>query len=274
MIRNPSIKPIAPALKPPISTAGRPLPTVVLLHTTGPGRHYDWMLADPAHPSGRLLTFRISRSPRQWRPGMVLIAKALPPHRRVYLEFEGKLTPDADGRPRGSVKRVDRGEFRVGLWSARRLVITARYDHFVGRVTLTRLNSDRWRMRMIALTSGKEFHPSSRILAGLSTEDRSSMKRKPSIDHETLLIRELRNDPEFAAEYLKAAMEDADEPRVLLDALRQVAEARGGIAKVAKAAGIERESLDRALSTKGNPRFSTLVAVTRAIGLKLTVEAA
>ncbi len=66
-------------------------------------------------------------------------------------------------------------------------------------------------------------------------------------------------------------MEDTDEPSVLLIALRRVAEARGGIAKVAKAAGIERESLYRALSVRGNPRLSTLVAVTKAVGLKLTV---
>jgi probable addiction module antidote protein len=100
------------------------------------------------------------------------------------------------------------------------------------------------------------------------------MKRKAAISHEQALIQELRDDPKFAAEYLKAALEDVDEPRVLLIALRQLAEARGGIAKIAKAAGIERESLYRALSPKGNPRLSTLVAVTRAIGLKLTVEAA
>src|SRR6266702_8029980 len=98
------------------------------------------------------------------------------------------------------------------------------------------------------------------------------MKRKASISHEQAVIRELRDNPEFAAEYLRAALEDADEPSVLLIALRRVAEARGGVAKVAKAAGIERESLYRALSSRGNPRLSTLVAVTRAIGLKLTVE--
>ena len=69
-------------------------------------------------------------------------------------------------------------------------------------------------------------------------------------------------------------MEDADEPRVLLMALRRIAKARGGIAKIAKAAGIERESLYRALSAHGNPRLSTLVAVTKAVGLKLIVEAA
>ena len=83
---------------------------------------------------------------------------------------------------------------------------------------------------------------------------------------------ELRKCPEFAAEYLRAALEDADEPRVLLIALRRIAEARAGIAKVAKAAGIERESLYRAFSAHGNPRRSTLV--TKAVGLKLTVEAA
>jgi len=99
------------------------------------------------------------------------------------------------------------------------------------------------------------------------------MKRKASSSHDEAIIRRLRKDPEFAAEYLKAALEDGDELRVLLVTLRHLAQAQG-IAKVAKAAGIERESLYRALSTKGNPRLSTLVAVTKAVGLRLTVEAA
>jgi probable addiction module antidote protein len=99
------------------------------------------------------------------------------------------------------------------------------------------------------------------------------MKHKASLSHHEAMVRELRANPEFAAEYLRAALEDEDDPRVLLVALRRVAEARGGIAKVAKAAGVERESLYRALSARGNPRLSTLVADTKAMGLKLTVEA-
>jgi probable addiction module antidote protein len=99
------------------------------------------------------------------------------------------------------------------------------------------------------------------------------MTTKASISHDEAVVRRLRENPTFAVEYLKAALEDADEPKVLLTALRRVAEARGGVAKVAKAAGIERESLYRALSPRGNPRLSTLVAVTKAVGLKLTVEA-
>ncbi len=99
------------------------------------------------------------------------------------------------------------------------------------------------------------------------------MTRKASVSHDEAMVRRLRKDPEFAAEYLKAALEDEDEPRVLLIALRHLAQAHG-VAKVAKAAGIERESLYRALSERGNPRLSTLFAVTKAVGLRLTVETA
>jgi len=98
------------------------------------------------------------------------------------------------------------------------------------------------------------------------------MKDKVSVSHDEVMIKRLRKNRAFAAEYLKAAMEDTEEPKVLLVALRQIAEARGGIAKIAKAAGIERESLYRALSPRGNPRLSTLFAVTKAMGLTLTVE--
>src|SRR6266581_2152312 len=101
---------------------------------------------------------------------------------------------------------------------------------------------------------------------------RGLMKRKSSGSHDEALVRRLREDPDFAAEYLKPELEDEDEPRVLLT-LRHLAQARG-IVKVAKGAGIERGSLYRALSVRGNPRLSTLVAVTKAIGLRLTVEAA
>ena len=74
-------------------------------------------------------------------------------------------------------------------------------------------------------------------------------------------------------QYLKTALEQDSEPRAQLIALRRVVQARG-IAKIAKTAGVERESLCRALSTRGNPRLSTLTAVTKAVGLRLTVEAA
>ena len=53
------------------------------------------------------------------------------------------------------------------------------------------------------------------------------MKRKVSISHEAAIVEELRRDPAFAAEYLKAALDDTEEPKVLLVVLRQLAEDAG-----------------------------------------------
>ena len=72
-------------------------------------------------------------------------------------------------------------------------------------------------------------------------------------------------------EYLNAALEDGDE-RVLLRALRTVAEKRGGISRLAGETGLARKSLYRALSEDGNPRFSSLVAILRAMGLELALR--
>lgn len=70
--------------------------------------------------------------------------------------------------------------------------------------------------------------------------------------------------------YLNAALEDG-EPAVLLEALRNVAQARGGMSALAKAAGVSRESLYRTLSRRGNPKIETLIGLLRALGLKLTI---
>jgi len=102
------------------------------------------------------------------------------------------------------------------------------------------------------------------------SQEARSTRRGLTVSHRERLIAELRADPELATEYLNAAAEDRD-PRIYLAALRTVAEAQG-MAKVAKAAGVPRESLYRALSSNGNPRFSTLHAILRAAGLKFSVE--
>jgi probable addiction module antidote protein len=71
--------------------------------------------------------------------------------------------------------------------------------------------------------------------------------------------------------YLNAALEDG-EPAVLLEALRNVAQAKGGMGALAKAAGVSRESLYRTLSRRGNPKIDTIMELLRALGLKLTIE--
>ena len=85
--------------------------------------------------------------------------------------------------------------------------------------------------------------------------------------------RTLAADAELGAEYLREVLEHSDSPEELLLALRRIAEAQG-MSRVAEAAGLSRESLYRSLSAAGNPRLSTLVAVLRVAGLKLSVRPA
>jgi probable addiction module antidote protein len=77
-------------------------------------------------------------------------------------------------------------------------------------------------------------------------------------------------DPEEAAAYLSAALEDGDQEAFLL-ALRDVAEARG-ISTIARDASLNREHIYRILSAKGNPQLSSLNALLNSIGLRLAVE--
>ena len=72
------------------------------------------------------------------------------------------------------------------------------------------------------------------------------------------------------AEYLSAAAEDPN-PDVFILALGDVAKARG-MAKIAKKAGLGRESLYKALKTGAHPRYETIAAIMRALGVKLTFE--
>jgi len=73
------------------------------------------------------------------------------------------------------------------------------------------------------------------------------------------------------AEYLTAAAEDPN-PEVFLAALGDVAKARG-MALIAKESGLGRESLYKALGAGAHPRYETVSAVLRALGVKLAVVA-
>lgn len=70
--------------------------------------------------------------------------------------------------------------------------------------------------------------------------------------------------------YLNAALEDGD-LAALLEALRNVAQAKGGMSVLAKAAAVSRESLYRTLSRRGNPRIETIMELLQVLGLKFTV---
>lgn len=76
----------------------------------------------------------------------------------------------------------------------------------------------------------------------------------------------LKTDAARAA-YMNEALETGD-PAFIADAVGVLARARG-MSKVAKAAGLSRESLYRALSPEGNPEFATVLKVMAALHLKL-----
>ena len=83
----------------------------------------------------------------------------------------------------------------------------------------------------------------------------------------------LRTPDEMAA-YLDAWLDEApDDAAGIAIALGNVARAKG-MTKVAKDAGLSRESLYRALSADGNPSFATVLKVARALGVKLHATAA
>jgi len=82
---------------------------------------------------------------------------------------------------------------------------------------------------------------------------------------------EALKDPREAAAYLNAAIEEGDR-EVFLLALRNVAEANGGVASISEKTHLNRESLYRAFSRRGNPEMKTLTTVLHAMGLRLAVE--
>jgi probable addiction module antidote protein len=88
--------------------------------------------------------------------------------------------------------------------------------------------------------------------------------------YEDVLDEDLQ-DPNEALGYLNACLEDGD-PNVFLLALRDVARARGGIAKLAENAELNREHLYRMLSENGNPELRSLEALLDALGFRLSIK--
>ena len=90
------------------------------------------------------------------------------------------------------------------------------------------------------------------------------------------LIEKLKDHDEAVA-YLNAALEeslkgDEESQHLFLLAVRNVAEAHGGMSKLAEKAHLGRESLYKTLSDKGNPKWHTLVSLIIALGLNLRLS--
>ncbi len=98
--------------------------------------------------------------------------------------------------------------------------------------------------------------------------------RQMTGNYEEWLIHSLENKKEAAA-YLQVALEeyqkDGDLEAFLL-ALRHVAEAQGGIGKLAKKTHLNRESLYKTLSSKGNPKLQTIGLLLKGLGFEFFIK--
>jgi probable addiction module antidote protein len=77
-------------------------------------------------------------------------------------------------------------------------------------------------------------------------------------------------DPDHVAAYLNAAAKESQD--VFMLALRDVAKVHN-VGKVAVAAGVNRETLYRTLSARGNPTFTTLESILAAVGVEIHYRA-
>ncbi|MFT4178415.1 MAG: putative addiction module antidote protein [Thermomonas sp.] len=99
------------------------------------------------------------------------------------------------------------------------------------------------------------------------------MTRKNTVI-ETYDVAEHLRSPEEMAAYLDACIDESDgDAAFIAKALGDVARAQG-MTKVARDAGVSRESLYKALSGERSPDFATVLKVTRALGVRLHATAA
>ena len=93
-------------------------------------------------------------------------------------------------------------------------------------------------------------------------------KGKPFDD---VVVELMRENPDLAVEMLNDILEDGDQAE-LLTALRQMASAFGGVPEVARKACLNKTQIYRTLSPKGNPAVSSLSAILKVMGLRLSVQ--
>jgi probable addiction module antidote protein len=94
------------------------------------------------------------------------------------------------------------------------------------------------------------------------------------IPHDEIEIHFLK-DPKEADFALKLALKEFETDRdanALLDTLRLVAQAQGGIAKLARETAISRKALHEALSPGGNPSLRTFQSVLEALGIRMSLK--
>jgi len=82
-----------------------------------------------------------------------------------------------------------------------------------------------------------------------------------------------RTDPALAIDVVNSILEDGDQAALLV-VLRQITQAYGGVQVIAEQAHLNPTQLYRTLSPKGNPALSSLLAILKAMNMRLEVHQA
>lgn len=86
-------------------------------------------------------------------------------------------------------------------------------------------------------------------------------------------VQELKSEKDIALYFEACLDDDPGDGSLIRAALGDIARARG-MSLVARETGLARESLYKALSPEGNPEFTTVMKVIKALGFKLHAELA
>ncbi len=98
-----------------------------------------------------------------------------------------------------------------------------------------------------------------------------TLEYEPTISYEQVLAKDLQNK-DFAVAYLNECLQEEEDITVFLLALRRVIEAQDiKISQIAKQSGLNRESLYKMLSEKGNPEWKSIKTILKTLGFKIQV---
>ncbi|MFH0740062.1 MAG: transcriptional regulator [bacterium] len=95
-------------------------------------------------------------------------------------------------------------------------------------------------------------------------------------DYKANLFKRIQS-PNFSKIYLETAFEEYQkdgDTKALLLAMRDVADAQGGIGKLAKKTSVNRQHLYDILANKHNPKLNNWLNILSALGFKIKIERA
>lgn len=131
----------------PTMHSRQPLQTVLLYHRLAGASHHDWLLESP-DPTQKLLTcFRIVDLTLFSDPGQTALLIALPPHRRVFLNYQGPIQPIVQNNrsiDRGLVIRSRVGTFFPQVWTDRLKLLEVQWPGRSALLRLRKISADRW----------------------------------------------------------------------------------------------------------------------------------